>query len=171
MGVTSLGLAMLACTLLLSFPVQQAQANCVTTSPITVNSVPTGFFVALSPADVNGKSSGFAHVTFIVCNGDPYTVTATPGFGSFHFDHWQDTCSTNNARTVTASTSLTLTAVYSNTNNPLQCVGLVGGKILPIDMTALFLAGAMTNAFWMVPTLGGIAGAAMVLFKIKRKRE
>jgi hypothetical protein len=47
----------------------------------------------------------------------------------------------------------------------------VGGIILPADMTSLFVAGAMTNAFWMVPTLGGIAGAAMVLFKVKRKHE
>ena len=47
----------------------------------------------------------------------------------------------------------------------------VGGKILPIDMTSLFVAGISTNAFWMMPTLGGIAGAAMVLFKVKRKHE
>ena len=47
----------------------------------------------------------------------------------------------------------------------------VGGEILPIDMTALFITGAMTNAFWVLPTLGGIAGAAMVLFKIKRKHS
>src|SRR6267143_1103538 len=45
----------------------------------------------------------------------------------------------------------------------------VGGEIVPVDMTSLFVAGAMTNAFWVLPTLGGIAGAAMVLFKVKRK--
>jgi hypothetical protein len=45
----------------------------------------------------------------------------------------------------------------------------VGGIIIPVDMTTLFSAGAMTNLFWMVPTLGGISAAAMVLFKIKRK--
>jgi hypothetical protein len=42
---------------------------------------------------------------------------------------------------------------------------------MPIDMTLLFSAGAMTNSFWVLPTLGGIAGAAMILFKIKRKHE
>ena len=47
----------------------------------------------------------------------------------------------------------------------------VGGEILPIDMTALFVAGAMTNAFWMIPTLGVIAGTALALFKIKRKQN
>ena len=40
---------------------------------------------------------------------------------------------------------------------------------MPIDMTALFVAGIFTNAFWILPTLVGIAGAAMVLFKVKRK--
>jgi hypothetical protein len=45
----------------------------------------------------------------------------------------------------------------------------VGGEILPIDMTSLFVAGAMTNAFWILPTVGGIAGASFALFKVKRK--
>ncbi len=48
-------------------------------------------------------------------------------------------------------------------NNP------VGGIIIPMDIVPLFVAGLFSNAFWMIPTLGGIAGAAMVLFKIKRK--
>jgi len=48
---------------------------------------------------------------------------------------------------------------------------VVGGEILPIDMTTLFVAGAMTNAVWMVPTLGGIAGATIALFKVKRKQN
>jgi len=64
-------------------------------------------------------------------------------------------------------------------NDRIQVFGLtstptgvsVGGEIIPVDMTALFVAGAMTNAFWMIPTLGGIAGAAMVLFKIKRRHD
>lgn len=47
----------------------------------------------------------------------------------------------------------------------------VGGIIVPIDMTTLFVAGAMTNAVWILPTLGGIAGAAITLFKIKRKHN
>ena len=45
----------------------------------------------------------------------------------------------------------------------------VGGQIIPIDMTALFVVGIMTSAFWMIPTAGGIAGAALVLYKVKRK--
>ena len=46
---------------------------------------------------------------------------------------------------------------------------VVGGELLPIDTTALFVAGVFTNAYWILPTLGGIAGAAFALFKVKRK--
>ena len=51
----------------------------------------------------------------------------------------------------------------------LHVAGAVGGAIMPIDMTSLFVAGAMTNAFWVLPTLGGIAGATIAIFKIKRR--
>ena len=47
----------------------------------------------------------------------------------------------------------------------------VGGEIIPVDMASLFVAGAMTNTFWTLPTLGGIAGAAFALFKINRKHD
>ena len=46
---------------------------------------------------------------------------------------------------------------------------MLGGTIIPIDMTSLFVAGLSTNAFWMVPTVAGIAGAAMVLIQNKKK--
>ncbi len=46
----------------------------------------------------------------------------------------------------------------------------VGGTIIPVDMVSLFIAGIMTNAFWMVPTLGGIAGAAIAFFKVKKRK-
>ncbi len=45
----------------------------------------------------------------------------------------------------------------------------VGGLIVPLDMTSLFVAGITTNTVWILPTLGGIAGAAISFFKIKRK--
>lgn len=47
----------------------------------------------------------------------------------------------------------------------------VGGTIIPIDTTALLVAGITTNAVWMVPTLGGIAGAVLAFFKIKGKHS
>ncbi|GEM_PF-4443134 len=62
------------------------------------------------------------------------------------------------------------TALSIKINAPTPS-GSVGGEIIPVDMTPLLVAGAFTNAFWMIPTLGGIAGAAIAIFKIKRKLE
>jgi hypothetical protein len=49
-----------------------------------------------------------------------------------------------------------------------QSLRPVGGVIVPVDMTSLFVAGIFTNAIWMLPTLGGIAGAVFTLFKVRK---
>jgi len=42
----------------------------------------------------------------------------------------------------------------------------VGGTALPIDTTALLVAGLYTNSLWIIPVIGGIAG--LVIFTLKR---
>ena len=39
----------------------------------------------------------------------------------------------------------------------------VAGDLLPIDSTALFLAGLSQSMVWMIPTLAGIAGAGVII--------
>jgi len=39
----------------------------------------------------------------------------------------------------------------------------VAGELLSIDSTALFVSGALANAFWMLPLLAGIAGTGIYL--------
>ena len=46
---------------------------------------------------------------------------------------------------------------------------LIGGTMIPIDTTALLVAGFNANSIWMIPTVLGLAGAGIVLFKLKRK--
>jgi len=46
---------------------------------------------------------------------------------------------------------------------------VVGGELLPLDSTALVLAGLQTSAIWMLPVLAGAAGAGFAAFKIRRK--
>ena len=47
----------------------------------------------------------------------------------------------------------------------------VGGEFLPIDSTALVLAGLQSSAIWMLPALAGIAGAAFgELFYTNRRK-
>jgi len=47
----------------------------------------------------------------------------------------------------------------------------VGGEFLPIDSTALVLAGLQTSAIWMLPVLAGIAGSAFGILYIKSRRN
>lgn len=45
----------------------------------------------------------------------------------------------------------------------------VGGEILPVDMTALFVAGVFGNTILMFPIIGGIAGTAIYFVKTRRQ--
>ena len=47
----------------------------------------------------------------------------------------------------------------------------VAGESLPIDTTALLVAGIQSSAIWMIPTLAGIAGAGIYLVKFRTTRE
>ena len=51
----------------------------------------------------------------------------------------------------------------------LDCA--VGGEFLPIDSTALVLAGLQTSAIWMLPVLAGVAGAGFYLIKFRTNKE
>ena len=44
---------------------------------------------------------------------------------------------------------------------------VVGGELLPIDTTALLLAGIQTSAIWILPVI--LAGAGFAAFKLRRK--
>jgi len=46
---------------------------------------------------------------------------------------------------------------------------VVGGEFLPIDSTALLLAGLQSSAIWMLPVLAVAAGAGFAAFKLRRK--
>ena len=48
---------------------------------------------------------------------------------------------------------------------------VVGGELLPIDSTALLLAGLQTSAIWMIPTLAGLAGAGFYIIKFRTNKE
>jgi hypothetical protein len=41
----------------------------------------------------------------------------------------------------------------------------IGGEILLVDSSALLLAGASVNAYWIIPAFVGIAGAALLIGK------
>jgi len=47
----------------------------------------------------------------------------------------------------------------------------VAGELLPLDSTALFLAGIQSMTVWMIPTLLGLAGAGVYLVKFRANRD
>lgn len=50
-----------------------------------------------------------------------------------------------------------------------NCV--IGGELLPIDTTALVIAGIQGSALWMLPTLGAVASVGFGLFYLQVKRK
>ena len=48
---------------------------------------------------------------------------------------------------------------------------VVGGEYLPINSSALFLAGIHSNLVWMLPTLAGITGAGFYLVRFRTKED
>jgi len=46
---------------------------------------------------------------------------------------------------------------------------VVGGEGIPIDTTALLIAGVQSSTMWMIPVLAFIGIAGLVIFKIKSK--
>ena len=48
---------------------------------------------------------------------------------------------------------------------------LIGGTSIPIDTTALLIAGVQTSAIWMLPTVLGIAGSGLVIQLVRRKKS
>ncbi len=48
---------------------------------------------------------------------------------------------------------------------------VVGGEFLPIDSTALVLAGLQSSAIWVLPVLAGIAGTGFYLVKFRANKE
>jgi len=51
-------------------------------------------------------------------------------------------------------------------DDPLPCKP-IGGVIIPIDTTALLLAGVQTNAAWLIPVVLSVAGIG--IFLVRRK--
>jgi len=46
-----------------------------------------------------------------------------------------------------------------------------GGVIVPVDMTALFVAGLSTNTFWIMLTAVGMAGATFSILEDRREDD
>jgi hypothetical protein len=48
--------------------------------------------------------------------------------------------------------------------------GPVAGEIMGIDTTALLVAGAIANSYWVIPTLAMIVGAVVAIMRVARNK-
>jgi len=53
----------------------------------------------------------------------------------------------------------------------LNVVHSIAGEILPIDSTALFLAGMQSSALWLIPSVVGIAGVGFYVVRAKMNKD
>jgi len=85
------------------------------------------------------------------------------------FTEWEFVCKPNpdweTINFVRSAALLQVTIWTASFGEPPQ----VGGELLPIDTTALMLAGIQSSAIWMLPVLAGAAGAGFAAFKLRRK--
>jgi len=72
----------------------------------------------------------------------------------------------NNHGTLTAPVETSGTGTF-NDNLPDQCDIPIGGTFVPIDQSALLLAGAQSISMWMIPVI--LAGVGIGIFVIKRR--
>jgi len=75
--------------------------------------------------------------------------------------------------TVNEATVVCLTGVeppmVSDTAMDKVTILSVGGEFLPIDSTALMLAGLQTSAIWILPAVAGLAGTGYYLIRFRNK--
>src|SRR3989449_10305180 len=151
--------------------VAAASATLHVSSQDTNGNIKTGFYMVLKQAGTT-VATGFTPADFTLNSGVQYTLTAR-GFGSYVFDHWLDTGSTVNPRTVSISTNTQLTAVYrivtislSPSSGPAGTAVTVTGKNFAANsgITISYDGSAITTTPTTVTTdsTGGFTGSITV---------
>lgn len=143
------------------------------TLEVTFGGGSSGIFPVVTLTDISGSSTVTAgtpgykwtEVAAINANGLPdntlVDTTASPyTFYTCGFD------------SVAGADPISGTFQY-NADIPFTTKKPVGGTILPIDTTALLIAGASVNAIWLLPVLAGLAVGVFTLlrFQVVRKQN
>ena len=122
----------------------------VTPSTITVSAVDqngntlAGYYTTLYQSG-NQVEAGFTPATFQSTAGLSYSVLVG-NYGSCSFNHWQDTGSTTDQRTITAQGSeLAFTAVYACANSPPP----FGSNTFTIAVSTVNSAGASISGYYI----------------------
>ncbi len=128
------------------------------TDTITVGVSP----VALAYDSANGRMYVANQVdgTVSVISTSSNTVTDTITVGNFPIGIAYD--SANGRMYVTNEFDDTVSVITITQT-------LIGGELLPIETTALLLAGAYTTASWMIPVVLSAVGIGLAVFTLRKK--
>jgi len=77
-------------------------------------------------------------------------------------------CNDNNACTIDTCDFQTFRCSTEPDPDPVCQLTPVAGQLLPLDSTALFLAGIQSMTVWMIPAVAGLAGAGVYLVKFRK---
>ena len=113
-------------------------------------------FIAINGFNNEAQNAGgliFADAVFTDVNGPTGLGGANP------ITSWD-----GNDFSVTGSYTIVFTGAAATSS----CAPAVGGTMIPLDTTALLLAGAQMNAAWMIPVV--VAGIVIGVFVIKRRK-
>ena len=115
-------------------------------------------------------------------DGEEFSIDTVAGTGMFHIDPIEPgtyevielndedlvsaTCSNgDNPSAVTLEKDDMVTCTFINRGD------IIAGELLPIDNTALFLAGLNASMIWIVPTLAAIAGTGIYVAKTRLNKD
>jgi glucose/arabinose dehydrogenase len=119
----------------------------VSTQLITGDTL-VGLYSELRNSTGQIAATGFSPATFVLNNGAQYTI----GMGNYAtdvFDHWADTGSTTNPRSVSISSDTQLTAVYRDTAITLApSRGPVGTNVTATGINNAFLSNTSITLSW-----------------------
>lgn len=102
---------------MLVMPHSQSASATLSESTLTIKSRDTdgnpisGYWTVLYDGNGNVVKTGFTPATFTLQTGQQYRI-GMGNFGSYSFDHWLDSASTANPRSISINASTQLTAVY-----------------------------------------------------------
>jgi len=83
----------------------------------------------------------------------------------------QRSFTTTNGATIICLTGIEQEPMVQATAMATVILIMVGGEFLPIDSTALLLAGFQTSAIWILPAVAGLAGTGYYLIRFRAKQE
>ena len=179
----TLSLVLIAGTTSFAFAQQSHSGNAVTDGSL---GTPSAVFDTTATINYCNAGPTDCHIDFQDADGVGQTFSSTlTGFGSVNGNLDFATCPVGTPGVFNGAwTHAEIGAVITTTDcdgnaqvwslisdTEIVLVAIVGGEFLPIDSTALVLAGLQSSAIWMLPVLAGAAGVGAYYIRTRMTKE